>query len=117
MAGASSKTTAVGVRVPNDVLMVWQAEIGEGSISAHILARAMRPDLAPELVALQDDVARLKRELAAARRSVEAVASVRIDPPVDLTKRHPSGPILDSVVPSVAGEVAWSNLKSGKGKR
>lgn len=76
-------------------------------------------ELVAEAAALQDDCARLKRELAAARSKPASNGEAERAHPrpvsaVNLKAHHQSGPVLESAVPQIDGETGWSNLKGSK---
>jgi hypothetical protein len=74
------------------------------------------------LDAAQFRIAELEKHVTNAQEMAVAMASAPRGPPLppggrlDPSRHHPAGPVLASAVPPVAGEVAWSGLKT-KGKK
>lgn len=135
MAGTSTKTTVVGVRVPNDTLAEWQSvNTDGGSMAAFVLDRAMGLDAAEvEMAAANERAAGAEHRVAELEALVVKLESdvafwkrvPRPQPPVpsapktqekiDPRVHHMAGPVLANAAPSrVAGNVPWSNLKRGK---
>lgn len=122
MAGTSNKTTVVGVRVPNDTLAEWQSVIGDRSMAAYVLERAMRsgvPDCGAELAAANERAAgfearetELLAEIAGLRKRYALVLPASAKAPVDPKRHHSSGPVLASAVPTVDGEATGYRPKA-----
>jgi hypothetical protein len=112
MAGKSSKTEVVSVRVPVDdyAALKVDADIGKVTVGALVLIRLKASD---ELIRQS---AQLETELAAAHGKIDELESELRRRKKPLVSRPPvvdrSG--VSSIVPAnLAGEVPWSGLKGG----
>lgn len=91
MAGKSNKTTAVGIRVPNDLLAKWREGVGVGgSISAYILERVQRGSSSPS-VAAAVPVCDRQPEIAGSVDLKEGESAVTLVVPTSLLDRMPAG--------------------------
>lgn len=119
MAGKSSKTEVITLRVPIALAVEWReaAKAGGVTVGSLVVDLAKRggrlsaePIPAKALAAFRGDPSKpgpLREGLPGYRLTKSAV-----DPKV----HHPSGPVLKSAVPKVRGEATGFNLKT-KGKR
>ena len=131
MAGTSTKTKVVGVRLPLD-LLDWVETQGE---TKDVVIRALTalkdgdtkpsPGIA-ELEALVDAQRELRLKAEADRDQwrdrAKAIVSAAKPPTSNAEARRLAGqrqgnPVLASAVPEVAGTVGWCGLKTNGGKR
>jgi hypothetical protein len=94
MAGKSSKTTPVSVRVPNDTLAVWQSLVGNGSVGAFVLDRALQAEAAEaRAAALEVEIKQLRE--AVNRLGYRPAAAISVPTGLAFAPR-PAGSLLKS---------------------
>lgn len=120
----------ISVRLPDDLLLKVDAAGARTEVVTTAVRLYFEPkpaiaatavdagDLAAarvEIDLLQGDVAQLKRELAASRRSAPVAVPAGKSAPIDRKTHHPAGPVRASAVPSnVPGQAIGFNLKGYK---